>query len=62
MACSIPPAERLRSLLEYAGMTATPPAGEGGIPRSAVSMTLSGTRAVSKANARTLGERFKLNL
>ena len=32
-----------------------------GIPRSAVSMMLSGTRAVSKANARKLGEWFKLN-
>ena len=42
-------------------MTATQLAGEGGIPRSAVSMMLSGTRAVSKANARKLGERFKLN-
>jgi hypothetical protein len=44
-----------RRLLEDAGMTATQLAGEGGIPRSAVSMMLSGTRAVSKANARKLG-------
>ena len=32
----------------------------GRIPRSAVSMMLSGARGVSKANARKLGERFKL--
>jgi antitoxin component HigA of HigAB toxin-antitoxin module len=55
------PAERLRSLLEDAGMTATQLAAELGIPRSAVSMMLSGARGVSKANARKLGERFKLN-
>ena len=55
------PAERLRRLLEDAGMTATQLAGELGIPRSAVSMILSGARAVSKANARKLGERFKVN-
>lgn len=55
------PAERLRSLLEEAAMTATQLAGELGIPRSAVSMMLSGSRGVSKANARKLGERFKLN-
>jgi HTH-type transcriptional regulator/antitoxin HigA len=55
------PAERLRRLLEDAGMTATQLAAELGIPRSAVSMILTGARAVSKANARKLGERFKLN-
>ena len=55
------PAERLRRLLEDAGMTATQLAVELGIPRSAVSMMLTGARAVSKANARKLGGRFKLN-